>query len=59
MGALAASSLIRAFLFDVSPYDPLVLALSAICIFLLALVVSFFPGRKAASIEPMQALRAD
>jgi putative ABC transport system permease protein len=59
LGALAASSLIRAFLFDVSPYDPLVLALSAICIFLLALVVSFFPGRKAASIEPMQALRAD
>ena len=35
------------------------LILAAISIFLLALAASLVPARRAASIEPMQALRAE
>jgi predicted permease len=59
VGAVAASGLLRSFLFDVSPFDPLVLTLAAIAVLLLALTASAVPAQRAASIEPMRALRAD
>jgi putative ABC transport system permease protein len=59
VGAVAASGLLRSFLFDVSPFDPLVLTLAAIVVLLLALTASAVPAQRAASIEPMRALRAD
>jgi ABC-type lipoprotein release transport system permease subunit len=46
-------------LFQVDPLDPAVLALAAAFIFLLALAASIIPARRASSIEPMQALRAE
>lgn len=52
-----ATRLMRTMLFQVSPLDPAVIALAAVVIFLLALAASFVPARRAASIEPMQALR--
>jgi putative ABC transport system permease protein len=58
-GAFLAGRLLRTFLFGVSPFDPLVLASSAAAILLLALIVSVFPARRAAAIDPMQALRAE
>jgi predicted permease len=58
-GALAAAGLLRALLFSVSPYDPMVLTLSVIGILLLAVVASAFPALRAASINPMQALRGE
>jgi len=58
-GALFTSRLLRAFLFGVSPFDPLVLALAAIFVLLLAVTVSLLPARRAASTNPMQALRAE
>jgi ABC-type lipoprotein release transport system permease subunit len=36
-----------------------VIVLAAIAIFLLALAASIIPARRAASIEPMQALRGE
>jgi ABC-type lipoprotein release transport system permease subunit len=33
--------------------------LAAIAVFLLALVASAFPARRAASVDPMQALRGE
>jgi len=57
--ATAASYLLRSFLFGVSAFDPLVLTLAAIFVLLLALLASLLPARRAASIDPMQALRAD
>ena len=59
LGAAAASRLLRTFLFDVSPFDPLVLALAAVSVLLLALLASFLPAHRAASINPMSALRTD
>jgi predicted permease len=59
IGAVAASHLLQSFLFGVSPFDPLVLALAAIAVLLLALAASLLPAQRAASIDPMKALRAD
>lgn len=59
VGAMLAAPLLRAFLFGVSPFDPLVLALATIAVLLLALTVTLLPARRAASIDPMQALRAE
>jgi len=59
LGAIAASSLLRSLLFDVSPFDPLVLTLAACSVLLLTLVASALPARRAAAIDPIHSLRAD
>lgn len=59
LGAAAASHLLQSFLFGVIPFDPLVLTLAAVFILILALVASLLPAQRAASIDPMKALRAD
>jgi ABC-type antimicrobial peptide transport system permease subunit len=46
-------------LFGVSPFDPLVLSLAAIGVLLLAVLASGLPALRAASIDPMQALRGE
>ena len=58
-GAVAASRLLRSLLFGVSPFDPLVLSLAAIGVLLLAVLASGLPVLRAASIDPMQALRGE
>ncbi len=58
-GALAASHLLGAFLFEVSALDPLVLLLAAFLVLLLALAASLVPARRAACINPIQALRQE
>ena len=58
-GAAAASSLVRSFLFQVSPFDPRVLSLAAIAVFALALLASAFPARQAAAVDPIGALRGE
>jgi len=59
VGAIAASGLLRSFLFGVSPFDPLVLALAAIAILVLALAASALPAKRAASIDPIRSLRSN
>jgi putative ABC transport system permease protein len=59
IAALFATRLLRSMLFEVDPLDPAVIVLAAISIFLLALAASVVPARRAASIEPMQALRSE
>jgi len=59
VGTAAASHLLRSFLFDVSAFDPLVLTLAALFVAFLALVACLLPARRAASVDPMQALRAE
>jgi predicted permease len=58
-GALAASQLLRSFLFGVSPFDPVVLTLSVVAMLLLALAASTLPASRAARVDPMLALRGD
>lgn len=58
-GALAASRLLGSMLFGVSALDPSVLILAALVLLLLALTASLLPARRAASIDPVQALRSE
>jgi len=58
-GAVAASRLLRSLLFGVSPFDPLVLSLAALGVLLLALAACGIPAMRAASIDPMRALRGE
>ena len=57
--AAAAARLLDSLLFAVSPFDPLVLSLAAAFVIVLALVAAMLPAARAASINPMSALRAD
>jgi putative ABC transport system permease protein len=59
IGAAVVSYLLRSFLFGVSAFDPLVLTLAAVFVLVLALLASLLPARRAATVDPMQALRAD
>lgn len=59
LGAAASSNLLHSFLFNVSPFDPLVLTLAAVFVVVLALVASLLPAARAAAVNPMKALRAD
>ncbi len=59
VGAMAASRLMGSFLFGVSAMDPLVLTLASFLVLLLAVAACLLPARRAASVDPMQALRAE
>lgn len=59
IAAIFATRLLRSLLFQVDPLDPTVIVVAALTIFLLALVASVIPAARAASIEPMQALRTE
>jgi predicted permease len=58
-GAAAVSSVLRIFLFDVSPFDPLVLTLTALLVLVLAVAAAALPARRAASVDPIRALRGE
>lgn len=58
-GAVAASKLLRTLLFGVSPFDPLVLSVAALAVLLLAVAASALPALRAASIDPIRALRGE
>jgi ABC-type antimicrobial peptide transport system permease subunit len=51
--------LISAQLYGVSSWDPLALAAAATTLAICAFVAAIIPARRAASISPMDALRAE
>jgi ABC-type antimicrobial peptide transport system permease subunit len=58
-GAAAAFGLLRSFLFNVSPFNPLVLVLSTLAVLAVALVASVIPARRASTVNPIDALRGE
>ncbi|MGB6191273.1 MAG: ABC transporter permease [Terracidiphilus sp.] len=58
-GAAATSSVLRPFLFHVSPFDPVVMTLTAIAVFALALSASVIPALRATRVNPVVALRCE
>jgi predicted permease len=59
VAAVFATRLLRSMLFQVDPVDPVVIALAATAILLLTLSASVAPARRAAAIEPVEALRTE
>ncbi len=58
LGSVAVSRLVSSFLFDVSGTDPLVYIGAAVTMMLMALLASALPASRAASAEPIDALRS-
>ena len=56
-GALALSRLIASMLYGLKAYDPLTFAASAALLLLVGLAASWIPARRAATVDPMRALR--
>ena len=59
IAAVSAGRILRSMLFQVDPLDPVIIGLAGTTIFLLALAAAIIPARRAAFIEPMQALRTE
>jgi predicted permease len=57
--ALAGGRLIQALLYDVSPRDPVVLAVTTAVLLAVALLACWVPARRASKLSPLEALRAD
>jgi putative ABC transport system permease protein len=58
LGSLAISRLVKSFLFSVSATDPLVYIAAALTMMLIALLASALPATRAASVDPIDALRS-
>lgn len=58
-GALALTRFLSSLLYEVDPGDPVALTLAALSLVLVALVASWIPARRAARIEPAEALRSE
>ncbi|HWA96176.1 MAG TPA: ABC transporter permease [Terracidiphilus sp.] len=58
-GAVALGRLLRSFLFEVSTVDPVTFIAVPALMLLLALAAACIPARRAASVDPMTALRIE
>ena len=57
--ALALTRLMKSLLYDVSPADPLTYAAVSAGLILAAALASYLPARRAAKVDPVEALRAE
>lgn len=58
-GAVALTESMRSLLFGISPLDPLTFAAIPVVLIASAAVASYLPARRAAAVNPVEALRAD
>jgi predicted permease len=58
-GSIAGVRLLRSMLINVAPFDPLSFSLAAVVLVTTVLLAGINPARRAATIEPMQALRTE
>jgi len=57
VGALGVTRFMRTLLFGVSPFDPVSFVGVALLLTVIALVASYIPARRAARVDPVEALR--
>jgi ABC-type antimicrobial peptide transport system permease subunit len=57
--AFASARLLRGFLYGVQAHDGWTLTIAALALFFSGLLAAYLPARRAARVDPMQALRAD
>jgi predicted permease len=59
VGSWYVTQLARSLLFGVEPRDPLVFSVSILTIVAVGILAALIPARRAARVDPMEALRAD
>ena len=59
LGSIAAVRLLRSMLFGVAPFDPIRYFAAAVLLLLTIFVSGLVPARRAAAVDPMQALRSE
>jgi ABC-type antimicrobial peptide transport system permease subunit len=57
--ALAGGRFIESLLFGVTPYDPIIFATTTLALALVALIACWLPDRRAARLNPVEALRVE
>jgi len=57
--SLASAQLVRSLLFGVAPRDPWMLSAMCSVLLLTGLFAAWWPARRAASVDPMRALRTE
>jgi len=57
--AFVTMRLMSSLLFDVSPVDPITYATITACVLATALLACYLPSRRAAAVDPVDALRAE
>ncbi|MFI5227454.1 MAG: FtsX-like permease family protein, partial [Gemmatimonadales bacterium] len=56
--AIGVTRFLRSLLYDVSPTDPTILVGTCVTLLLVALAASWIPARRAAAVDPSEALRS-
>ncbi len=57
--ALALSRVLKSLLFSIGPHDPLSFIVVTVALATVALLATLLPARRAASVDPIEALRAE
>jgi ABC-type antimicrobial peptide transport system permease subunit len=57
--ALTAARLLRARLFELSPYDPATLLTAVLAVVAVTVLAGYVPARRASHVDAMVALRCD
>lgn len=57
--SLAAAQLLRSFLFEIKPADPMAIAVATVVMSLAALTACYLPARRAAAADPITVLRTE
>lgn len=58
-GAWMLTGTMKTMLYEVSPLDPAVFAMTALAVLAVTIIASYVPARRALRVDPMVALRAD
>ena len=59
VGAFALTGLAKSLLFEVTPTDPVTYGAVAFVFIAAALIAGYMPARRAAAIDPIEALRCE
>jgi ABC-type antimicrobial peptide transport system permease subunit len=59
VGAFGAARLVQGLLYDVSAFDPVAFGGVPLVLLMVATLAVYLPARRAASVDPMRALKSE